>query len=327
MESISFESPNKQYLSQIVNDLGINLIPSKKIRKFILNAVVALSFLTGGNSSSAQGLSCVITRTNSTGVNIRSDSSLNGSILGSLSPQELADYNYSQHGWHLIEDEDGVQGWVFADLTAIKECDIARQIIEGSNDNSGVDLPFREYPEENLIIFGTPQYLTDEQIIELRRILRERINRYPANHCETTKPELIIFANTYQINQLQRQVSRTAYHSFSGVVDFDGTKLTASNGYCNNNSYSAAVINIGENLVFYRNEQYSEGNVTAHEIAHLEGAGHGVDNTMAPNMELDTDNAYYHGNVAGEAITDRCHLFTNEETREYCDELNEVFEQ
>lgn len=115
------------------------------------------------------------------------------------------------------------------------------------------------------------------------------------------------------------------YHSFAGLVDFDGTVLSRNNGYCNNNSYNAAVINI-EQTYGWRGRDYTMANVSAHEISHLYNTYDGR-RQIPLDAGLELGNAYFHGNVAGDAIEDNCELYVNEGTVSFCYELSDILQE
>jgi len=304
----------------------LDRINNKKIKRFVVNMAVALAFLAGSDHKvdAQTTFGCVITNSNTTNVNIRAEPSINSRIEGSLSPEDVAEYEISDDGWHQIEN-GATKGWVWGDITQLVDCEHAEQMIEGLNDNSGVVLEPREYLEDNLIIFGHQDVLTDEQVLELNTLIDEMTGDNRTRTCDINKPRLIIFATLRQMYQLQRQLGRMEFHSFSGLVDYDGTTLSANNGYCSRNSHNAAVINIDQ-IPRFRNRRYVISNATVHEISHLYNTRDGA-RVIPQNTGLDLNNAYYYGTVAGTASDGRCSTYTTEDTVEFCNELEEVFEE
>lgn len=326
-------NPNSKFLENpiaavqsLIKNLGLDKITNKKLRRFVVNAAVALSFLSAmPQKADAQTvLDCVITNSNTTNVNIREAPGTNNPIEGSLLPTDVAQYQFSDDGWHLIENGT-TTGWVWGDITKLVNCEEAEHMIEGINDNSGVVLTPREYPEDNIIIFGDQDVLTNEQVLELNRLIDERTGNNRTYTCDLDKPRLIIFANLKQMYQLQRQFERMGFHSFAGYIDYDGTTLWPNNGYCNSNTYNAAVVNV-EQVFRWRSEEYTTTYATAHEVSHLYNTYDGV-RAVPSNSGLELGNAYYNGLVAGEASEGRCSTYTNEGTAEYCNELEQVFEE
>ncbi len=313
-------------LQSLIQHLGLDKINNKKIRRFAVNMAVALAFLSGmDQKADAQTtLGCVITNSNTTNVNIREAPGTNNPIEGTLMPTDVAQYQFSDDGWHLIENGT-TTGWVWGDITQIVNCEQAEQMIEGLNDNSGVVLTPREYPADNIILFGDQDVLTDEQVLELNRVIDERTGNNRTYTCDLDKPRLIIFATLKQMYQLQNQLGRMSFHSFTGYVDYDGTTLRPNNGYCNSNTYNAAVVNTDQ-VFSWRSAEFTTTYAAAHEISHLYNTYDGV-RSVAQNSQLELGNAYYHGLVAGTASEGRCSTYTNEGTAEYCNELETVFEE
>jgi len=320
----SYQPSLIENLTYYARRLGIDKIKNRKIKRLVVNTFIALSFLSTNSPKvlAQDGGNCIVTNSNNIGVNIRNGAGIDNAIVGSLSPDEVAQYSFSQHGWNFIAEGD-VTGWVSQDLTSIKNCNTAHEMIEGLNDNSGVVLPFREYPQDNVMIFGTQDVLTDEQILELHRFLGEKTGSPYYGDCEQTRPVLIIFVNVKQLHQLQRGgLGRLDFHSFQGIVDFDGTTLTATN-YCSSNSNTAAVINVEEAFPF-QSLYETTVNVTAHEISHVWQAVDEQDRRVYQNDPLQLNGAYYIGEVARAASQDRCLFFTNQDTINFCNELGEI---
>lgn len=165
--SNEFKHPKQQLavIPNLIRQLGLDRIKNRKFRRFVVNTAVALSFLTAMPPKvDASGFGCIVTNSNTTNVNIRDGAGTNYAIEGILTPTDVANYRYTQNGWHLIEN-GSTTGWVSEGITKIVNCNEAEQMIEGLNDNSGVELTPREYPDDNLIIFGEQEVLTDEQVL------------------------------------------------------------------------------------------------------------------------------------------------------------------
>ncbi len=206
---------------------------------------------------------CVIT---DTGVNIRSGSSTSHNIRGQLDRNSVGTLVNEASGdnWHEIEN-NGITGFVSPDFTEVGLC--GDFIVKKMNENP--DLVYLESRTVgNFKIFGTTDYLTDQQIIRLSELIKYYTINLPKKIFLEERPIIFVFANKNDIGPI------SAYRSgdiagLASYLTFNGTFLSSSKfGYGGDRYLAAIVFN---KITTHGNGEveYNPIGTLAHEMAHV----------------------------------------------------------
>lgn len=311
------------FISSIFSSLNISKVNNKKLKRLALAIITAFTIATENSPTvNADGGTCVVTATPNTNINIREGPGTNYPVIGTLTPYEYVDYEYTQNGWHLIE-EDGNRGWVFEDISILRQCDTAQSIVEGMNNRNGIRLPFRDYG--NILIFGDENVLTDQQTLDLFNLIQSYTNTNLEDQCSTRLPLIIVYGNIRDMYTLVPQIGRNI-HSVAGSVNFDGESLWPTT-YCEGNTHPMAFINIETSLSYFFITPEEAALIAApHELSHVLGSEHFATN-ISTDTEVEVMNAYWWGNMGHLAFLRNCRILSNPESQEVCNEIQEIYEE
>lgn len=310
-------------ISSIFSGLNISKISNKKLKRLALAIITAFTIATESPQNiSAQSGTCVVTATPDTNINIREGPGTNYPVIGTLTPYEYVNYEYTQHGWHLIEEE-GNRGWVFEDISILRQCDTAQSIVEGMNNRNGVSLPFRDYG--NILVFGDENVLTDQQTLNLFSLIQSYTNTEIKDQCSTRLPLIIVYGSIRDMYTLVPQIGRNI-HSVAGSVNFDGETLWPTT-YCGGNTHPMAFINIETSLSYFFITPEEAALIAApHELSHVLGSKH-FDTNTPTDTEIEAMNAYWWGNMGHLAFLRNCRILSNPESQEVCTQIQQIYEE